>query len=566
MSIISFSSVRSSVSSSFISLFIEGYGELTFDTAASKRRFVKMLKSTGGDVSAAMRAYSSPVVEETTVPTVPAVEVEVVTVPTVSQEELGALVSHFSKGKKHRKGSVATRKMLDSAKAEDIQYGYSTETCYMNYGGYYTQFGYGKVLGFDWKQDLKTVWERFEIFEEDYYSFYNFLDENIDTLLEAYSLYERNYVKEAFFYILSLHDSSSDQSICRNFGEILLNYEEFISLRESIVILEDLYKMPVKRRVFKKFYAGMSLWECITPKGQVWVEYLLTICEYLDKCDYISYHLMNGKANIIGDIESPSAHIYSYSTNVLSLATDKKRELVEYGDEVMFGMELEASTPDCPLSALMPMLSHGIFKHDSSVDIEYVTVPKTAEEWRRVLSSLSICNSLDAYLANNGGSGVGMHVHISRKGFETDEHLYRFLYLYNAASNHSFWSIMADRELSGNQWCRFIQVYETPDEIGDESMVAIDAAVDAGRYVAINVTNSATVEVRIFKSPTQAKGVITNLELVINSYEFTKKGGWNLLDFVEEYGYEHIVIASPLPEPELVLSGGDCPEDGWDSF
>jgi hypothetical protein len=58
--------------------------------------------------------------------------------------------------------------------------------------------------------------------------------------------------------------------------------------------------------------------------------------------------------------------------------------------------------------------------------------------------------------------------------------------------------------------------------------------------------------------------------LVINSYEFTKKGGWNLLDFVEEYGYEHIVIASPLPEPEreseLVLSGGDCAGDGWDSF
>jgi hypothetical protein len=205
-----------------------------------------------------------------------------------------------------------------------------------------------------------------------------------------------------------------------------------------------------------------------------------------------------------GDITDPQPRVWNYNKDVMSLACNAKQDEVISSEELLFGVELEFNHSSYTLQELSPLLGMGIFKHDSSVDGEYVTLPYTYKEL--VQKVMEIGESFDKLLSANkdltGHSGVGMHVHISRKGLAPEQ--LKFL--------RELFGTKYDREVSylcnryPNRWCEY-------------------QPFNGSRYVAFNEANSATVEIRAFLSPSSAAGVLRNLMLIkswLDKLEFPK--------------------------------------------
>lgn len=208
---------------------------------------------------------------------------------------------------------------------------------------------------------------------------------------------------------------------------------------------------------------------------------------------------------------------HPYSTDVLSLAKPNKKEefrkAVAKG-KIQFGIELEFSHSEYPLAILYGLMKMGIFKFDSSVDGEYVTLPYSYPDMITKIKGLS--ETFDKLLSANGAVGNGMHVHVSRNAL-TKEQILNLQWLMNPSTKEGkdYWSLVADRELEGNRWCSFTDIEEW-------NTVGGGGFYDCERYVILNLTNEHTVEFRMFKSPQTTDKVLWNLSVVAGLVEFSK--------------------------------------------
>lgn len=239
---------------------------------------------------------------------------------------------------------------------------------------------------------------------------------------------------------------------------------------------------------------------------------------------------------------------YPYSTDVLSLAKPSKVEEVKQGDKTLFGIELEFTHSGATLQELSPLLRVGVFKYDSSVDGEFVTFPYTISDMVSKLKELAPC--LDTLLGCNGKDqvGVGMHVHVSRKAFP--EQVWKNLAAYIYANEEEI-SKLAGRP--ANRWCRY--------------------RFKNDRYTAVNLENRNTVEFRMFKSPSEAQGVLDNLALVKSWLDMA----YSYADYSPSYEWDWEEDYSPCweedddssyadPDEEYVVGGVvtvDDPDEGY---
>lgn len=213
--------------------------------------------------------------------------------------------------------------------------------------------------------------------------------------------------------------------------------------------------------------------------------------------------------NIEGDIAAPKAKVFSYRTDIMDLAKSHKRLEAEYSDELLYGIELEFNHTGHSLMELSPLLGMGIFKQDSSVDGEFVTLPYVYDELCSKINKLA--EVFDKLLSANSSltpwSEVGMHVHISRKGLSPAQlSLLRFAFTKEEVAPIS--SYLCGRY--PNRYCKY-QRYT------------------GNRYVALNESNANTVEIRAFLSPSSAEGVLENLAIVKDILD----GRWLLYDKAE---------------------------------
>jgi hypothetical protein len=105
----------------------------------------------------------------------------------------------------------------------------------------------------------------------------------------------------------------------------------------------------------------------------------------------------------------------------------------------------------------------------------------------------------------------GLHVHISKSGFRDNKHLERFIdFFYD---NIKFMMYVSERPYcSYLRWCNMTEKEELK-----ESLKCAD------KHVMINLKNSTTVEVRIFRSSADKKRIMKNLEFLLSVIEYTKK-------------------------------------------
>jgi hypothetical protein len=223
---------------------------------------------------------------------------------------------------------------------------------------------------------------------------------------------------------------------------------------------------------------------------------------------------------------------YSYkpTTEFISMPYDAK-------EVPFFGIELEVERMEKSETSRGDMAKKienkaWYFKNDGSLNngFEIVTHPLTfsyikhsAKDFESALNDLS-CNAYNSYNANS----CGMHIHISKKAFGTWQ-LYKFMKFF--AENVPFIVAISQRKMEKLvQWANI--------EDNDDNTLMYKAKKKEGnsaRYVAINLQNYSTIEVRIFRGTLNFNSFMKNIEFIHALYMFTKESKIITLDSFKEY-------------------------------
>lgn len=197
---------------------------------------------------------------------------------------------------------------------------------------------------------------------------------------------------------------------------------------------------------------------------------------------------------------------------------DYKPEPEFHGEGPLFlGLELEIKTPesrfrDAVDAALADVGDLAYLKEDSSISpcgFELVTHPMSFD-YARTRFPWQLLNRL-RLLGCYTDADVGIHIHLSRDGFDSPAHAYRWLkFVYR---NQTQVTTLARRSSS---WAEF-----TPQarlRVRDFAKGERDAA----RYQAINVRPAETFELRIFASSLNPRQVQAALAFAAGSVEYTR--------------------------------------------
>lgn len=155
------------------------------------------------------------------------------------------------------------------------------------------------------------------------------------------------------------------------------------------------------------------------------------------------------------------------------------------------------------------------FKSDGSLDengIEICTAPITINRAREIWN-YDLFNNLEENF-EEGDYEYGIHIHLSREGFDNTRHLARFALFFSQVDNEEFLEKIAKRRC--NSWCKVC------DKGVEELEKNLSYSQNYGRYEAINLTNRATVEVRIFKGTLDYSEFTSYIDFIENIFEYSK--------------------------------------------
>ena len=228
-------------------------------------------------------------------------------------------------------------------------------------------------------------------------------------------------------------------------------------------------------------------------------------------------------------------HDYNYRPDPIFHSTTNSERL-------FFGIEIEVEagrniSDASEYAQQLEPLELAYLKSDGSLNcgFEIVTHPMShsfikyeAQELYDVLDGLR-----SQFKVQSWSTGTcGLHIHISRTGFNGGAHMHRFLNL--VYSNKDFYETMAGR--SSDRWAKFDDVEAggewVTDTDGRRSWVPIRSfrhKLQTGRYnrgsdrySAVNTNNEATLEMRIFRGTTNPQTIKSHVDLAHASVEYTR--------------------------------------------
>jgi hypothetical protein len=232
------------------------------------------------------------------------------------------------------------------------------------------------------------------------------------------------------------------------------------------------------------------------------------------------------------DMDSACINSYSYrpSMNFHKLSNENE-------NAPFFGIELEVERKNSnglkhKYMAGMIKNEHWYFKTDGSLTdgFEIVTHPLTfnyiQQSEKSFTDSLKLLveNGYNSYDANT----CGMHIHISKANFTT-WHLYRFLKFF--VENKEFIVAISQRKMEKlKKWANI-------EDDNDSSLIYKAKKKDGNneRYVAINLQNKATLEIRIFRGTLNINSFMKNIEFAHALFMYTKENKEISLDGFKMY-------------------------------
>ena len=231
--------------------------------------------------------------------------------------------------------------------------------------------------------------------------------------------------------------------------------------------------------------------------------------------------------------DSRVIHDYSYRPDPIFHSTDKNERL-------FFGLEIEMESGGDYQGASeyayqLEGLDLAYLKHDGSLNhgFELVTHPMSHDFYKNEATELfDVLTGLrNTYSVRSWGTGTcGIHIHISRTGFNGGPHMHRFLNL--VYSNQTFYETLAGR--SSSRWAKFDDVDQarpdgTIDEWGMRNYTRyrsfkdkINSGRHTDRYSAVNTQNTHTLEMRIFRGSTKVDVIKSHIDLAHASVEYTR--------------------------------------------
>jgi len=252
-------------------------------------------------------------------------------------------------------------------------------------------------------------------------------------------------------------------------------------------------------------------------------------CYYADGCNNCDFEDEEGNRII---------HDYSYRPDAIFHSTDKNERLF-FGIEV----ELEALTnyqDSSNYAYRLEGMELAYLKQDGSLNhgFEIVTHPMSHDFYKNEASELwdTLENLRTTYRVKSWDTTTcGLHIHISRTGFNGGAHMHRFLNL--VYSNQNFYETLAGRNSSS--WAKFDDVYmqyHERDAEGNRILDADDNYVTSSkrdlmsklgnhstdRYSAVNTNNRETLEMRIFRGTVNGNTIKSQLDLAHASVEYTR--------------------------------------------
>lgn len=206
--------------------------------------------------------------------------------------------------------------------------------------------------------------------------------------------------------------------------------------------------------------------------------------------------------------------------------------------------------------------AHVYLKDDGSLNdgFEIVTHPHTLTEYQTNFNWAGLNKLKNQGLRSWNTSTCGLHVHVSRTAFDVEgvRLSYEQRILRRQAHELRFMKLIYDNE---RQVCRIAgrsgNHYATFSDKGKLIRKVKNGVQENGRYSAINTENDDTLEVRVFKGSLRPERVLSALEFVTASVEYTRdlpiNGKNNALSWLRFTGYvaQH---AETYPNLALIMN------------
>ena len=276
----------------------------------------------------------------------------------------------------------------------------------------------------------------------------------------------------------------------------------------------------------------------IHDRGESWCNPCGDNSYYCDECDTYNADGCDSCAENTDENGNRIIHDYTYRPDAIFHSTDKNERLY-------FGIEIEVEDPrniveSSAYAHRLEGMELAYLKHDGSLHCGYeiVTHPMSHDFYKNEASDLwdTLEHLRTHYRVKSWDTTTcGLHIHVSRTGFEGGSHMHRFLNL--IYSNKNLYETLAGREQS--RWATFEDIMSMDvvrDEYGnrmtDEEGFTLHQSkrdiasklrgYNTERYSAVNTRNRETLEIRIFRGTVNQQTVKAHLDLAHASVEYTR--------------------------------------------
>ena len=226
----------------------------------------------------------------------------------------------------------------------------------------------------------------------------------------------------------------------------------------------------------------------------------IRISEWCSICDQYEYNT---------DLCTPhddNIHNYGYKPDPVFYGQDKINSHLRFGIE----LEVEAKSGDLGEGSELMTNEWGDFcylKEDSSLNFgfEIVTHPASLEYYQNEISWNTINRLRDLGFRSWNTSTCGLHVHIDRRAFKDRTHLLAFTYLLNNNTGLS-------QHLAGRNSREYAYIGSDSKHDNLNTIKGYGRGRGGDRYLAVNLQNSATVEIRMFKGSLKVERILSGIE------------------------------------------------------
>lgn len=191
------------------------------------------------------------------------------------------------------------------------------------------------------------------------------------------------------------------------------------------------------------------------------------------------------------------------------------------------------------------------FEHDCSVDgAEIIFQPRTIESWEAVRPAINSMYDILKEYDCSSECGNGLHVHISRTAFgstnkEQAETIAKFMRLFSEDNHIRCCQIAECSPTDAHDWARDCGRYTK------EEQKRIAAAHTGDRYIAVNVTNDDTVEVRLGRSTMDINKFYSWIHFIAAMVRRAET-----IDIKEADDFNYWMYGAPADVQELVSKAG----------